>query len=113
MIASFARSIQCEACPWKKSTNPAADIPGGYDAEKHRRLAICDGVSQHIMACHESKPGSEFACVGWLDWALRDGNSIRMRLAAMRGTFDPRKLVLDGDQHGSLTEMLATAAGGP
>jgi Family of unknown function (DUF6283) len=105
----FARIKQCAACPWKKSTVPARDIPGGYNAEKHKRLAICDGQSAHIMACHETTGGREQACVGWLEWAIGVGNSIRMRLYAMQGAFNPNKFELDGEQYETLEEMLATA----
>ena len=30
---------QCKACPWKVTTDPERDIPGGYSAAKHRSLS--------------------------------------------------------------------------
>lgn len=107
MANAFKRNKQCSACPWKKDTVPAADIPGDYCETKHANLARCDGeFGSPIMACHESKPGTEFTCVGWLAWAVNDGNSIPMRLAAAKGKFDPRKLKLVGEQHETLQAML-------
>ena len=106
----FARTRQCKACPWRKSTAPAVDIPGGYNKRRHTNLARCDGsAGSAAMACHESPVGSEQACVGWLAWAVGPGNSIPLRLAAMRGDWNPNALVLDGDQHESLDAMCRTA----
>jgi hypothetical protein len=107
--ASFGRTKQCAACPWKKSTNPAEDIPGGYSAEKHRKLASCGTDRDRAMACHESPRGEEQACVGWLLWAIGPGNRIDMRLAAINGIFDPSKLAVEGEQYDTIQEMLETA----
>lgn len=104
----FARTKQCAACPWKKSTDPHKDIPGGYDQKRHERLAGCSPYSGRIMACHESIPGAEYACVGWLVNALGQGSHIGMRVAALARRFDPRALVLEGEQHPTLEAMVAS-----
>ena len=62
-----------------------------------------------IMACHESKAGSEYACVGWLDNQLGPGNNLALRMRAIAREFDPRKLVVEGDQYDSIEEMCDAA----
>ena len=102
---------QCKACPWKKSTVPERDIPGGYSEAKHR--ALCStmappgeftGLSREMrmMACHESKPGKERECVGWVAQQLGPGNNIGLRLLARDGRY--AKLELDGEQHERLED---------
>lgn len=108
-VDPFGRTNQCKACPWKVSTNPHTDIPGGYSPELHARLEVCTGEpGASLMGCHESLPGKEQACVGWLVWAIGPGNSIPLRLAASRGDIPMHRLKLDGEQHPSLVAMLAT-----
>ena len=106
--------MQCKACPWKRSTDPAKDIPGGYEAEKHARLIQCQspglaGLGQPIraMACHESKAGAEYACVGWLVNQLGPGNNLALRLRAIT-TGEYADLRVEGDQYDSLEEMVET-----
>jgi hypothetical protein len=107
---------QCEKCPWKKSTNPL-EIPGGYDVEKHKRLENTiapdvdvqlrdfPGDELHVMACHESRPGREVACVGWLYNQLNAGNNLALRLAVMRGKVSADIQVV-GPQHTCLADTL-------
>ena len=103
---------QCKACPWKVSTVPARDIAGGYSAEKHRNLrstiaepgALSSSDALHIMACHESRPGAEVPCVGWLANQLGSGNNLRLRLLALDGRFNGFEL--DGEQHERLEDTL-------
>ena len=105
---------QCKACPWKVSTVPGQDIPGGYCPQKHADLAatIADtnrpfstlGRSLRVMACHETPPGAERACVGWLHHQLGIGNNIGLRIMALDGRFGD--LVLDGEQHESFADTL-------
>lgn len=105
---------QCKACPWKKSTNPRTDIPGGYCEIKHRDLrrtvampgaVVVDSI--RMMACHEFAPGHEKPCVGWLDNQLGHGNNIGLRLMASR---DPElyDYEIDGEQHACLEDTLPT-----
>jgi len=105
----FARKKQCKACPWKKSTNPHEDIPN-YDPSLHCELVSCGATSlfgTKLMACHESKPGKQYACVGWMVNQLGPGNNIGLRLAAMRGKIG--KLEVVGEQHEDLVAMCAAA----
>lgn len=106
------RIKQCKACPWKKSTVPDRDIPGGYDAKKHRALIACQpqGLLEtkiRAMACHDSKLGAEYPCVGWLVNQLGPGNNIGLRMQAMDGRFG--ELITEGEQYESVREMVETA----
>lgn len=106
--------IQCKACPWKVSTDPDTDIPGGYSRKKHENLentiadpgpsSLLNGV-RHVMACHESPPGEEQACAGWVAHQLGPGNNLGLRLMMFR---DPEAfdLVLDGEQHERFEDTL-------
>ncbi len=101
---------QCKACPWRKDVQAARDIPGGYCEMKHRALrgTIANGLNLggplRAMACHESKPGKEFVCVGWLANQAGPGNNIAVRLGMMAGRFPRFELV--GEQHETFEETL-------
>jgi hypothetical protein len=103
---------QCKKCPWKKGADPHA-IPNGYDVEKHRRLhrtiaepgALTFSSELRMMACHESKLGSDLPCVGWLAHQLGPGNNIALRLAAMTGRVDAN-VVTVGPQHERFEDTL-------
>lgn len=97
---------QCEHCPWKKSTNAATDIPNGYSREKHCALKKTIATSAEesfrmtaAMACHESSPEQQKACVGWVHHQLGPGNNIGLRLLVL--TKDKRFTGLEivGEQH--------------
>jgi hypothetical protein len=109
------RKKQCKACPWKVSTVPDEDIPGGYCVERHRNLkstiaepASLDflaGGTQSMMACHESDPEVEqYPCVGWLVQQLGPGNNIALRMLALDGRFS--ELETFGEQHETLEDTL-------
>lgn len=105
------RRIQCKACPWRKDVVPDRDIPNGYCELKHKALqtTIREGIASvvgpmHMMACHESKPGQEFVCVGWLDNQLGPGNNIGLRLMARAGRLPEYELV--GEQHERFEDTL-------
>ena len=103
---------QCAKCPWKVDTDPN-EIPNGYCEAKHKALkstiaapgTINVGRSLRMMACHETKPGKELPCVGWLAHQLGPGNNIALRLAAMkdRTLYD---FELDGEQHERFEDTL-------
>ncbi len=101
--------IQCKACPWKVSTVAARDIPG-YNPRMHEGLSACttdriDGPLRS-MACHETKPGRERPCVGWVANQLGPGNNIALRMRAITtGEFADIRLV--GEQHESIGAMIA------
>ena len=102
------RRRQCAKCPWKRSTDPR-DIPDGYDLAKHHALARTiaqPGELNHLaMACHESPPGCEQPCVGWLHNQLGVGNNLIVRLRVMRGELGA-DYVLDGPQHARFEDTL-------
>lgn len=109
---------QCKACPWKRSTVPERDIPGGYCEQKHRALrgtiakpgnlsATLTG-SIRVFACHESPVGAERPCAGWLAHQLGPGNNIGLRMLARDGRFSD--IVLDGEQHESFEDTLPQGA---
>lgn len=106
---------QCKACPWKVSTTPGEDIPGGYCVEKHTKLknTIAEGIpsmlrfmqgSMHMMACHESMPGEEQPCVGWVVNQLGPGNNLGLRMLARDGRYALYEV--DGEQHPTLEATL-------
>lgn len=107
---------QCKACPWKKSTRPEKDIPGGYCETKHAALKSTIATpgelrlgSVPMMACHETAVGQERACVGWTLHQLGIGNNLALR---MRAFADPKfraqiaAMRLDGPQHERLEDTL-------
>lgn len=113
------RKTQCKACPWKVSTVPTADIPGGYCETKHaaldRTIAGKLPVEQQlvadtlrIMACHESTNQGEYPCVGWLVNQLGPGNNILLRLSARDGRFSDLRTV--GPQHPTFEDTLPKKA---
>jgi len=103
---------QCKACPWKKSTRPKKDIPGGYCEKKHAALKstiakpgeIRISEAVRCMACHESPVGAERPCVGWLAHQLGPGNNIALRFLARDGRYGELELV--GDQHTRFEDTL-------
>jgi hypothetical protein len=110
MKKKLNRSKQCAKCPWKKSTNPH-DIPNGYNVDLHCNLkkTISDGglnlgSSMNAFACHESDPGKETYCIGWLMNQLGPGNNIALRLKMMN--YDLSEVKTDGDQHETFEETL-------
>lgn len=110
----MSRLKQCKACPWKKSTVPDKDIPGGYCPTKHEHLsntiAVPGDISRlaqpyiRMMACHEYSGGEEQPCVGWINHQLGRGNNIVLRLLARDGRF--KDIQLDGEQHETFEDTL-------
>lgn len=104
---------QCKKCPWLKSTDPH-DIPNGYCEQKHAALkgTIAEpgdlrgllGGTLRIFACHESKPGAERECVGWVSNQLGPGNNIALRFQALDGRYSNLQLV--GPQHETFEQTL-------
>lgn len=106
------REHQCAKCPWKKSTDPH-EIPDGYSVDAHRSLACTIAepgalrfgrTAARAMACHESKPGDESHCIGWLAHQLGPGNNIGLRLEML--SYDLSGVKLDGDQHDRFEDTL-------
>lgn len=103
------RVHQCKSCPWKVNCDPVTDIPG-YVPELARKLdctiatdpmesatPVLAGGTMHMMACHYSKPGEEFACAGWLENQLGVGNNLGLRLLMVKGRLPVP--VTEGEQH--------------
>lgn len=103
---------QCVKCPWKKSTNPR-DIPDGYCETKHANLSrtiappgvLPTSPRLPMMACHESVPGRELPCVGWLSHQLNEGNNLGLRLAVIHGQIDANVRTI-GPQHTRFEDTL-------
>lgn len=101
---------QCKHCPWKVGSDPY-DIPGQYCVRKHQALKITIAKPSFYgyevvpqMACHETPPGSEKPCVGWLANQLGPGNNLGLRMQSIRGQIEPFETV--GEQHGRLEDTL-------
>jgi hypothetical protein len=105
------RAKQCRLCPWRKDVDPH-NIPDGYCEVKHAALkstiadpgAINIGGALNVMACHESEPGAEVPCVGWLANQLGPGNNIGLRLWASKHLKVRLKIV--GEQHEAFEDTL-------
>lgn len=102
---------QCAKCPWKVDTDPN-EIPNGYCPTKHGNLkgTIADGMPNfggtlRVMACHETTPGKELPCVGWLSNQLGPGNNIGLRWAVSAGRISA-DFELDGEQHERFEDTL-------
>ncbi len=102
---------QCKTCPWKLSAT-VADIPN-YTRDRHENLAntIADETGNlseinqplRIMACHHSRDGNEYECVGWLYNQLRNGNHIPLRIQMMRCS-NVSQIEVDGEQKNTFAE---------
>lgn len=111
---SSAPRRQCAHCPWRKDVDPARDIPGGYSREKHKALAstiaepgspagLAGGL--RAMACHETLPGAEKPCVGWLVNQLGEGNNLALRMQVLASRVDANVETI-GPQHATLAGTL-------
>ena len=104
---------QCKKCPWRVTTDPR-EIPNGYCETKHAGLTTTIakpgdistvGVPLRIMACHESNPGRELPCVGWLAQQMGTGNNIALRLAVSMGRIDADVRTV-GEQHERIEDTI-------
>lgn len=106
----LARTTQCKQCPWRKDAE-LSKIPG-YERDAHQKLGTstiaepgCFGCVTKAMACHESPPGAEQHCVGWLMNQLGPGNNIGLRMW-MRLCENSKELRTIGPQYGTFEETL-------
>lgn len=112
MTAAKKPRKQCAKCPWRVDVDPH-EIPNGYCEVKHANLKdtiarpgeLRHGDTLRMMACHESKPGKERACIGWLANQLGSGNNIGLRMAAMSGRVNTN-FELIGEQHERFEDTL-------
>lgn len=84
-VPQFLRRKPCPGCPWWQHAH-AQDIPG-FELELAENLAgTCEGKAQldePMFACHQSEPGEEVVCSGWL--AVYGDDSFPARLARSQG----------------------------
>lgn len=103
------RTIQCELCPWKTTTDPW-DIPNNYCPERHEllestiatnlynpieQLADSDKKPLAVMVCHKSERDY---CVGWLNNQIGEGNNLRLRIKMLDCT-NINEIKVVGEQH--------------
>lgn len=104
---------QCAKCPWRVDVDPH-DIPNGYCETKHAALkatiaepgSFCIATGGvRMMACHETKPGHERPCVGWIANQMGRGNNLALRMAAIAGRIDVNVETV-GEQHERFEDTL-------
>jgi len=86
----------CPSCPWRKDST-AATIPN-FSMQLAEDLTdtcpneqnIGPDLGAKMFACHQSKPGEEFACAGWL--AMVGSAHPEVRIAVFRHELDPAAL---------------------
>lgn len=86
----------CASCPWRRDA-VASDIPN-FDMTLAERLAatcpdhrnVGPEFGAGIFACHQSKPGAEFACAGWLATVGHRHPGVRYEIHS--GRLDPAAL---------------------
>lgn len=106
----------CKSCPWQVHAR-ASDIPN-FSIELAEKLAgTCpdargmgpDFGATHF-ACHQSEPGQEFACAGWLASVGHAHPGVRLAIA--QGRLDVSRLSSGPDwpqlhaTHGEMLEKL-------
>ncbi len=106
---------QCAACPWRKDVDPR-DIPNGYCEVRHANLSNTIAVPGllrlsgplRLMACHESMPGKEVVCAGWMANQLGPGNNLPLRMAVIAGEITDNFELAGGEenQHRRLEDTL-------
>ena len=102
----------CPTCPWRLKKT-ASDIPN-FDLELAEALAdTCGTPGQEVdaagrrFACHQSKPGEEIPCAGWL--AAVGYHHIGVRVDVALGRIPAEAVVPDDDWpelHPSFDEMI-------
>jgi len=96
---SYAATVTCDECPWRKNA-----APGRFAPERYVALA---GTSKQgfgaIFTCHKTDDGNEHACVGWL---MVDGpENLVVRFAIAKGDIDFKNLRSRGELYDSYGEM--------
>jgi hypothetical protein len=89
-----AAAKPCLACPWRVDRD-ATHIPNFQLCLAEKLAATCPDENGHgpdffqsIFACHDSKPGREFACAGWLATVGMNHPQVRLAVAQGRLSFD-------------------------
>ncbi|BEP46178.1 hypothetical protein GmRootV15_67670 (plasmid) [Variovorax sp. V15] len=111
----------CPTCPWRLDQD-ARSIPNFSLGLAEALAATCPDVRNMgpdhgaaMFACHQSRPGAEVHCAGWL--ATVGHRHPAVRLSVMRDRLDPVHLqpgadwpALHGNYGEVLDELRATAA---
>lgn len=103
----------CRACPWRRDARPE-DIPNlsvelaeGLDATCQRG-SYGPEFNDPMFGCHESTPGNEIACAGWL--AVEGSAHPNVRLMIVSGRLDMSALQPRADWpelHANFGEVIA------
>lgn len=103
----------CAACPWRVDAH-AQDIPN-FKLELAEDLAASSPrergnpeFGDPQFACHQSRPGEEIACAGWL--ASVGHAHPQVRIGVYQGRVDVAALLPGEDWpelHGSFAEVIA------
>ena len=98
----FAVKRTCPECPWLRAATLGKFPPGRYAALE----ATCrPGGLPSVFGCHMTPEGGERACAGFLLVCGRDNN--RVRVAMIRGAFNPAAIEATGPLYDSFDEMAA------
>lgn len=98
---SFRRTETCAECPWLRDVEP-----GRFPQERFAELrqSVEQGFAP-MFACHKAPENNPTACVGFL---IQGGdNNFHVRLALIRGAYDPRSLRATGPLYDDFDEMAA------
>lgn len=89
----------CGDCPWRKDATL-----GHWHRDHFVNIATeCRGDGLHTMGCHK---GGGRICAGWA--AVEGFDAVGLRLAAMRGQYNPARLNIRGlSLFASMDEMIA------
>lgn len=81
------RPPPCNSCPWRVGAN--ADAIPGFSMDLAEELVATTGreFGAPVFACHQSRPGKEVHCAGWL--AVYGINNIGIRLSIVAEVLDP------------------------
>lgn len=104
----------CPSCPWRVDQDASA-IPHFSLALAERLAATCPderGMGPDFgdpqFACHQSRPGAEFVCAGWL--AVVGHRHPAVRMSVLAGTVPAEALEI-GDGWPALHESFADVIG--
>lgn len=101
----FAVTKTCPECPWRKDVETGRFPPERFATLKR----TCEqGFGNPVFACHKSRMDDERACAGFL--LVEGDNNFAVRLAVLRGDFDPRRVEATGPLFKSY-EAMAEANG--
>jgi len=85
----------CATCPWRVDQH--ADAIPNFDLELAENLigTTSDQLGAPLFACHQSRPGREVVCRGWL--VAYGWDNIAVRLKLINGSLTPEDLTAGED----------------